>query len=189
MRPHPLARNAPFFNTLNGENQTASGVLPVKQRDPGHESDPEAWVQALSRAEDHVRLEASAVPDSAHPLPGRGALAIMMGVVVAVAVAIVTPRLVGSPTPGLSTGQQASDLRAEAGRLIEQIEAYRVERGSLPTPAMLAPFLDEGYEYRITDRASLRFEVRRSAGGVEVVYDGSSPFSVWVTFGGSGGGS
>ncbi len=50
------------------------------------------------------------VPDSQRPLPGRGALAIMMGVAVAVAVAFVTPRLARSPTPGLSTGQQASDL-------------------------------------------------------------------------------
>jgi hypothetical protein len=110
-----------------------------------------------------------------------------LGVLVTVAVAMVAPRLVQGPPPSLSSVEQAKDLRAEAGVLIEQIEAYREERGVLPAPAMLAPFLDEGYEYRIIDRAMGRYEVRRSAGGVEVVYDGSLPLNLWLVIGGSAG--
>ena len=120
------------------------------------------------------------------PLPGRGPLLIVAGVVIALAVAVLSPRLVRRAEPGLSPVDQAADLRTEAGRLIEQIEAYRAERGTLPAPAMLAPFLDEGYEYRIIDRAAMRYEVRRSAGGVEVVYDGSLPLNLWLVLGGGG---
>ena len=50
---------------------------------------------------------------------------------------------------------------------------------------MLAPFLEEGYDYRITDRNAGLYEVRRSAGGVEVVYDGSLPLSLWLVIGGT----
>lgn len=127
----------------------------------------------------------SGAPGPRRPLPGRGVLILASGVVVAVAVALVAPRLVEGPPVRLTTVEQASDLRHEAAMLIEQIEAYREERGVLPAPAMLAPFLDAGYQYRIVDRAEGRFEVRRFAGGVEVVYDGSLPLSLWVLIGGS----
>lgn len=102
-----------------------------------------------------------------------------------VSVALVIPRLVQGPPAVLTLVEQASDLRREAAILIEQIEAYRDERGVLPAPAMLAPFLEGGYEYRVLDRVTGHFEVRRSAGGVEVVYDGSLPLGLWVLIGGS----
>jgi hypothetical protein len=156
----------------------------VKQPDPGPGPDPNSWAQAVSRAEDHVRDEASSGPTAGVPLPGRAGLLVVAGLIVAAGLAFVSPRLVGSPRADLPAVQQATDLRVEVGRLVEQIEAYREERGTLPAPAMLAPFLDEGYEYRVTDRNALRYEVRRSAGGVEVVYDGSLPLNLWLVVGG-----
>jgi hypothetical protein len=156
----------------------------VKQPDTGPGADPNSWAQAVSRAEDHLRDEALAGPTAGRPLPGRTGLILIAGLVVAAAVAVVSPRLVGAPRVDLPAVEQAADLRAEVGRLVEQIEAYRQERGTLPAPAMLAPFLDEGYEYRVTDRNALRYEVRRAAGGVEVVYDGSLPLNLWLVVGG-----
>jgi hypothetical protein len=157
----------------------------VKQRDLGPSPDQRSWEQAVSRAEDHVRLEAAGGSAAARPLPGRGPLLLIAGVIVAVSVWLISPRLLQGPPAALSTVDQASDLRTEVARLVEQIEAYRAERGTLPAPAMLAPFLDEGYEYRIIDRTTLRYEVRRSAGGVEVVYDGSLPLNLWLVVGGN----
>lgn len=156
----------------------------MKQPDTGPGPDPNSWAQAVSRAEDHVREEASGGPTAGPPLPGRAVLVVIAGLVVAAGVAFVSPRLVGSPRADLAAVEQAADLRAEVGRLVEQIEAFKEERGTLPLPAMLAPFLDEGYEYRITDRNALRYEVSRSAGGVEVVYDGSLPLNLWLVVGG-----
>ena len=131
--------------------------------------DQDKWTRVVSSAEDHVRMETSGAPGERGPLPGRGALLVLSGIAVAVAIAIVAPRVIQGPPASLSSVEQGSDLRAEAGRLIEQIEAYRAERGVLPAPAMLAPFLDEGYEYRILDRTSGHYEVRHAGGGVEVV--------------------
>lgn len=147
--------------------------------------DHDKWAQVVSSAEDHVRLETSGAPGPRRPLPGRGGLLVVTGLIVTVAVAMMAPRLVDGPPASLTTVEQAADLRAEAGMLIEQIEAYRRERGVLPAPAMLAPFLDEGYQYVIVDRAAGSYEVRRSAGGVEVVYDGSLPLGLWLVIGGS----
>jgi hypothetical protein len=112
------------------------------------------------------------------------------GVVVALVVAVLEPRLLPGSPPSLPTTDQASDLRAEAALLVEQIEAYRQEKGSLPPPSMLSPFLEEGYRYRVVDEALGRYEVRRAAGGVEVTYDGTLPLGLWLVIGGaSAGGS
>jgi len=110
------------------------------------------------------------------------------GLMVAVSVAVLAPRMFPSDPVVLSVVEQASDLRAEAALLVEQIEAFRRERGTLPDAPMLAPYLDSGYEYRIIDRSLGKYEVRRSAGGVVVTYDGSLPLGLWVVIGGSTGG-
>jgi hypothetical protein len=156
----------------------------VTQRNIDRGRDQSSWEQAVSRAEDHVRLEATGELDRDRALPGQRVLLVVAGLVVAVSVWLASPRLFRGPSVNMSPVEQGSDLRTEVGRLVEQIEAYRSERGTLPAPAMLAPFLDEGYEYRITDRNALRYEVRRSAGGVEVVYDGSLPLNIWLVIGG-----
>lgn len=152
----------------------------------GNAPDQDKWAQVVSSAEDHVRRDAAYDPGRPRPLPGRNVILVAAGVVVALAAAFTAPRLMPGSTTRLSTTEQASDLRAEAALLIEQIEAYRQERGTLPLPSMLAPFLDEGYSYRILDAAQGRYEVRRAAGGVEVVYDGSLPLGLWLVIGGSG---
>lgn len=143
------------------------------------------WADAISRAEDLVARERSSGPDSPRPLPGQKTVMILVGLGIAVVVAFVSPRLFpGSPLL-LSPAEQASDLRAEAVLLIEQIEAYRQEYGRLPAPEMLAPFLDEGYEYRILDPTVGQYEVRRSSGGVEVTYDGTLSVGLWLVVGGA----
>jgi len=143
------------------------------------------WADAISRAEDLVVRERSAGPETPRPLPGQKTVMILVGLGIAVAVAFVSPRLFpGSPLL-LSSPEQASDLRAEAGLLIEQIEAYRQEYGRLPAPEVLAPFLDEGYEYRILDPTVGQYEVRRSSGGIEVTYDGTLSLGLWLVVGGA----
>lgn len=147
--------------------------------------DPDRWAEVVSSAEDMVRRDAIPAHGPSRPLPGQKALTFAAGVAVAIAVALATPRL-RPPTPAsLPPLEQASDLRAEVALLVEQIEAYRAERGELPPPSMLGPFLDEGYEYRILDRAEGRYEVRRAAGGVAVTYDGELPLGLWLSIGGA----
>jgi hypothetical protein len=151
--------------------------------------DHDKWAEVVSSAADAVRRDAELAPAGrARPLPGRNVLLIALGVVVAVGVAFVAPRLVPGSPAALPFNDQASDLRAEAAILIEQIEAYRQENGVLPAASMLAPFLDEGYSYRIVDEATGRYEVKRAAGGVEVVYDGSLPLGLWLAIGGGAAG-
>jgi len=150
--------------------------------------DRDKWAEVVSSAEDAVRRDADLAPRRAHPLPGRNILLISLGVVVAVGIAIVTPRLAPGSAASLPFNDQASDLRAEAALLIEQIEAYRQESGTLPPASMLAPFLDEGYSYRIVDEVTGRYEVRRAASGVEVIYDGSLPLGLWLAIGGGAAG-
>lgn len=149
-----------------------------------HPADETDWARAVSRAEDHVRVESSGVAAAERPLPGMGALLVIVGLFVASGVAFVSRRLVASPRPTLSRVEQAADLRTEVGRMVQAIEAYRAEKGSLPPPELFAPYLQDGYVYRIVDPVSNRYEVRRSAGGVEVVYDGSLPLNLWLMVGG-----
>ena len=156
----------------------------MTQHDAGqarNQGDP--WAQAVSKAEDHLRHE-DEVASPRQPLPGLRIVFVVLGLILAAAIAVISPRLMRGGPEGLPAVDQAADLRAEVGRLVQQIEAYRQERGTLPAPAMLSPFLEEGYRYRITDRDALRYEVRRAAGGVEVVYDGSLPLNVWLVAGG-----
>lgn len=151
----------------------------------GTPSDPDPWAEVVSSAEDMVRRDASPAQGPVRPLPGQKALTLAAGVLVALSVAVLTPRLAPPAPASLPAREQASDLRAEVALLVEQIEAYRAERGELPPPSMLGPFLDEGYEYRILDRAEGRYEVRRAAGGVSVAYDGELPLGLWLAIGGS----
>lgn len=110
---------------------------------------------------------------------------LLAGLLVAVTVGFLYPRVMPGSSFGLSPMEQASDLRAEAGLLVEQIEAYREEYGKLPDPDLLAPYLDEGYHYRILDPTVGQYEVRRSAAGVEVTYDGTLSLGLWLVAGGA----
>jgi hypothetical protein len=154
---------------------------------PEHGQDPQQdkWAAVVSSAEDHVRRDATYAPGRARPLPGRNVLLIAAGALVAIGVAVAAPRVLPGSPPSLPATEQAADLRAEAALLIEQIEAYRQEHGTLPAPGMLSPFLEEGYSYRVVDQAMGRYEVRRAAGGVEVTYDGSLPLGLWLVIGGN----
>ena len=157
----------------------------VNRPDPGTPSGDAKWADAISRADNLVRREKSAGPDTPRPLPGQRTVILGVGLILAVVVAFVSPLLMpGSPST-LSAAEQASDLRAEAALLVEQIEAYRAEYGGLPDPEVLAPYLDEGYDYRILDPTVGQFEVRRSAGGIEVTYDGTLSLGLWLVVGGT----
>ena len=153
-----------------------------------HGPEQDKWAAVVSSAEDHVRRDATYAPGRARPLPGRNVLLVAAGVVVALGVALAVPRVLPGSSTFLPVNEQASDLRAEAALLIEQIEAYRQEHGTLPLPAMLSPFLEEGYSYRVLDPTMGRYEVRRASGGVEVTYDGSLPLGLWLVIGGESGG-
>ena len=83
---------------------------------------------------------------------------------------------------------QSEDLRFEAGLLVEEIEAYRAERGELPDPNYFAPYLNEGYDYEIIDRSAGRYVVRRRSGNVVVTYDGTLSLQLWLLLGGSSSG-
>lgn len=161
--------------------ERTTGVRPEHGQDPQQDK----WAAVVSSAEDHVRRDATYAPGRARPLPGRNVLLIAAGALVAVGVAVAAPRVLPGSSPSLPVTEQASDLRAEAALLVEQIEAYRQEHGALPPPGVLSPFLEEGYSYRVVDQALGRYEVRRAAGGVEVTYDGSLPLGLWLVIGGS----
>ena len=157
----------------------------MNRRDADTPSSDGKWADAISRAEDVVVRDRSSGPDLPRPLPGQKTVMVLLGVMVAVAVAFISPRLVPGAPVLLSPTEQASDLRAEAALLIEQIEAYREEYGRLPAPEMLDPYLDEGYQYRILDPTVGQYEVRRSSGGVEVTYDGTLSLGLWLVAGGA----
>ena len=108
----------------------------------------------------------------------------LVGVLVTATIGAVTVQLSDPPPASLSPTDQASDLRMEASLLVEQIEAYMEEEGTLPDPSALVPFLEEGYEYQVIDRSRGLFLVRRTSGGVTVTYDGSLPLNLWVLLGG-----
>lgn len=153
--------------------------------DPGASQDGSKWEDAISRADDLVRQERSSGPNAPRPLPGQGVVMIVAGLMVAALIAWTYPRfLPGTPTL-LSPTEQASDLRAEAAVLIEQIEAYREEFGTLPAPDVLTPFLDEGYHYRVLDPTVGQYEVRRTSNGMEVTYDGTLSLGLWLVVGGT----
>lgn len=111
------------------------------------------------------------------------------GILLTVGVAFGVREMTRPKPASLPVANQVADLRLEAAALIEQIEAYRTERGELPPPSMLSPYLDEGYEYHVVDENAGRYVVRRTAGGVTVTYDGSLPLGLWMVIGGSSSGS
>ena len=74
-------------------------------------------------------------------------------------------------------------MREEVAVLVAEIEAYRAENGTLPPPAMFAPYLERGYQYQITDPLAKRFLVRRFTGEATVTYDGSLPLGLWLVLG------
>lgn len=163
--------------------------LDTKQSGPP--PDDSKWADAISQAQRHVESGGSVEDDGVGRPALRGPVLGLLGVLVAVSIAVVTVQ-VSEPAPAtLTATDQASDLRLEAALLIEQIEAYKEEQGMLPDAFMLAPYLAEGYEYQVIDRARGVYIVRREAAGVTVTYDGSLPVNLWVLLGGgtSGGAS
>lgn len=110
------------------------------------------------------------------------------GILITVGVAVGVQNVGESDPAALPRSTQAADLRQEASALIDQIEAYRTERGQLPDPSLLTPYLDEGYEYHVIDEGAGRYMVRRTAGDVTVTYDGSLPLGLWLVIGGSAAG-
>lgn len=148
------------------------------------------WAEAVASAKHLVQQDEAATREAPLPL-GRSFYLGLLGVGVALAVALFSPRLMAPEPVALSSVEQGADLRMEVSVLVEEIEAYKRETGRLPSPAMLAPYLEEGYEYRITDPATHQYLVRRSAGGVTVTYDGSLSLGLWLVLGGvsEGGGA
>lgn len=156
---------------------------------PQRQGDP--WADAIASAEEHVRAgrPATAAGESeGDPSGGRKLLFVVAGVLVATAVAFGVREVARPEPPSLAAASQSADLRREAVVLIEQIEAYRTERGELPAPSLLSPYLEEGYEYYVVDDAAGEYVVRRTAGGVTVTYDGSLPLGLWTLLGGRSGG-
>lgn len=149
--------------------------------------DQDRWAAAIQSAEAHVRADDSGSPpdDEDDPTTRRKVLLGTTGVVVTLVVALGVQAATGPDPAGSSPATLAADLRLEAAALVEQIEAYRTERGELPEPSFLSPFLDEGYEYEVVNEEEGRYLVRRSAGGVTVTYDGSLPLGLWTLVGGS----
>lgn len=122
------------------------------------------------------------------PVRGRKFFLVLTGVLVAAGVAFGVGAVAQPEPETLPSASQAADLRVEASALIEQIEAYRTERGALPDASLLSPYLEEGYEYEVLNEEEGRYLVRRTAGGVTVTYDGSVPLGLWVVVGGSSSG-
>lgn len=149
------------------------------------------WADVIASAAAHVKSETAPGDGSGRPRrPGRGRkpLLVLAGVVMTAVVAFGVRGVAVGPPTALTPTDQAADLRLEASALIEQIEAYRTERGELPDPSLLSPFLDEGYEYHVINAQAQRYIVRRTAGGVTVSYDGSLPLGLWLVIGGGSSG-
>ena len=156
----------------------------MSRHENGPPADADKWANVVSQAEDHVRREAVPEASPPRPLPGQKVIITLGCVTVALLAALWAPRLLPNEPAKLSAVEQAKDLRAEAGVLIQEIEAYKAEHGTLPQPTMLAPFLGHGYEYQIVNQSTGQYLVRRSAGGIEVTYDGSLPLRLWLVIGG-----
>jgi len=144
----------------------------------------------VASAKHLVQQDEAATRAAPTPL-GRSFYLGLLGVAVAVIVALASPRFMAPEPVTLSSVEQGADLRMEVSVLVEEIEAYKRETGRLPSPAMLAPYLEQGYEYRITDPRTQQYVVRRTAGGVTVSYDGSLSLGLWLVLGGvsEGGGA
>lgn len=193
-----VARDRPFPDTMvrwilcyGGYPLTRLEISLSKADTPPPGRDP--WADAIESATAHVRSgdtgggEAARGPEISPT--GRKVLLAFAGILVSAGVAVGVARGVQSRPAALAPASQAADLRVEASVLIEQIEAYRTERGELPHPSLLRPYLDEGYEYQVVDERTGRYVVRRTTGDVTVTYDGSLPLGLWVAIGGSSLGS
>ena len=161
----------------------STAASPPPGRDP--------WADAIASAAAHVRTEGSETDEDRGrnaPTKGRKIFLVAAGMVITVSVAFGVQRMTASEPATLPQASQAADLRREASALVDQIEAYRTERGTLPHPSLLSPYLSEGYEYHVVDEKAGRYVVQRTAGGVTVTYDGTLPLGLWVLLGGSSGG-
>lgn len=143
----------------------------------------------MSDAAAHVQKETDAGLEPAGPRPGQQTGLVVFGVILSVLVALWVPRLMPSPARSLlSVSEQAEDLRFEAGLLVEEIDAFRSERGALPTPEQLGPYLGEGFEYEVLDERTSQYLVRRRSGNLVVTYDGTMSLQLWLLLGGSSSG-
>lgn len=150
--------------------------------DSGPTVQDDDWAAAVESATAHVSEEAA---DLARPRTRshQPTLLVFLGIAVTGLVALWTPKLMPAPAPSLSLSEQAADLRAEAVLLIEQIEAVKAETGALPPRELLAPFLEDGYEYHVLNQAAGDYLVRRTGGGVTVTYDGTLTLGLWLLLG------
>ena len=167
-----------------GHSDGRTKLGPSKTSPP---SEDDRWAAVISEATQHVRTDGADVKKSPNP---KRVQRILLGVLMGAWAAFLTMRLAEPQSASLPINTQAADLRIEAALLIEQINAYWEERGTLPDPIALSPYLDEGYEYQIVDPTQGRFVVRRASGGVTVTFDGSIPLNLWILLGGqaTGGG-
>lgn len=173
-----------------GRSFTFSGTTLSTADSPPPDQDP--WADAIASATQHVRTEESESDEGRSaeaPTKGRKMLLVAVGVLVTVGIALGVQEITRAEPAALPPATQAADLRQEASALIDQIEAYRTERGALPDPSLLSPYLSEGYEYHVVDEEEGRYVVRRTAGGVTVTYDGTLPLGLWVLIGGSSAGN
>ncbi len=149
------------------------------------------WSEVVSQATEQVKRDAEAGLDSSGPRLEEAFLFVSFGAVLALLVAIWVPRLApGGEAASLPLSEQGEDLRIEAALLVEEVEAYRADRGELPPPDYFAAYLDSGYDYQVVDAVRGKYIVRRYSGGVSVTYDGTMSLSLWLLLGGisSGGG-
>lgn len=168
-------------DTMQGPPDPKPTPLTANDLTPG----PDDWADAVASATDLVRKDEAVTRGAAGRPVGRDFYLVLLGVVVAVAVALGIPRLAGPEPAALAPRDQGSDLREEVAVLVEQIEAYRRENGALPDPEVLRPYLEGGYQYWVTGTRGDEFVVRRTAGGVTVTYDGSLPLGLWLVLGGN----
>jgi len=164
---------------LLGGHSDARSILENSKKGPP--SEDQRWAEVISEATQHVRTDGSDVRELSTPTIFRK---VFLGALIGASAALLTGHLAKPAPASLSVMNQAADLRIEAALLVRQIHAYWEERGKLPDPLVLTPYLEEGYEYQIVDQSQGRFVVRRAAAGVTVTFDGSLPLSLWVLLGG-----
>ncbi len=155
----------------------------MKNSESGLTVGDDEWAAAVDSAANQIHTEEAASRSRSWKRSQQATYLVLLGIVVSVVVALRTPKMLGPGPVTLSASEQASDLRAEAALLIEQIEAVKAETGALPSPDVLTPFLDEGYEYDIVNASTGRYVVRRTAGGVTVTYDGTLSLGLWLLLG------
>ena len=81
------------------------------------------------------------------------------------------------PPPELPPAEQEIDLRWIVAGVVDEIEAFRVEEGRLPTRAEFTDLLDEVVSYEVRGEA---YVVRGQVDEILVEYDGSVLLDVWL---------